>query len=161
MIVKPSSHTKKLVKNNINNHNTILDPGQAKVGLVRMRHELWSCEWEETKGRVHSKKKKLRIFLTLVRKERPKFIFSLWWPIRYFLQKKKKIPLKNLKNSTNLVNILNIFQVLVVRGGYPPYEKIFSADLHELEHEKIKIIICSKQFAHLPRKGWFSKVPNL
>ena len=35
---------------------------------------------------------------------------------------------------------MNIFQVLVVRRGYPPYEKKnFSADLHELGHEKIKI----------------------
>ena len=36
---------------------------------------------------------------------------------------------------------MDIFQGLVVRRGYlPPYEeKFFSADLHELGHEKIKI----------------------
>ena len=48
-------------------------------------------------------------------------------------------PLKNLKNSTNWVNITNIFQVLVVRRGTPPMKKNFSADLHELGHEKIEI----------------------
>ena len=32
---------------------------------------------------------------------------------------------------------MNTFQVLVVRRGYPPYEKkLFFAFLHELEHVK-------------------------
>ena len=34
---------------------------------------------------------------------------------------------------------MDTFQVMVVRRGYPPMKKIFSADLHELRHEKIKI----------------------
>ena len=92
-----------------------------------------------SKGRVHSKKKKniLNFGADPPQKLRKTKIYDDWKDI---FCRRKKIPWKNLKNSTNWVNIMNIFQVLVVRRWYPPMKKkIFSADLHELGHEKIKI----------------------